>query len=53
MIQIKELVANVDNYLAALSYTYHVDQRELLLAVSKRTTAEANRLAGLDPDRNK
>ena len=53
MVQIKELVANVDNYLAALCYTYHVDERELLLAVARHSNAQANRLAGFDPDRNK
>ena len=53
MVKIQTLVDSVDNFIAALCYTYHADKRELMVAVASRATAEADRLAGLDPDRNK
>jgi hypothetical protein len=53
MIEAKELVENVDNYMKALCYSYHCDQQGLFAAVAEHTQRYANRLAGLDPDRNR
>lgn len=53
MIKTKELLASVENFLCALSYTYHVDKRELFELTGAMCTAEARRLASLEPDRNR
>ena len=51
--QSKDLMLSVDNFLCALSYSYHVDKQELYAAVADLATREVNRLAGMDPDRNR
>jgi len=51
--QTKDLMLSLDNFISALSYTYHVDHRELLEATADMCQREANRLAAIDPDRNK
>jgi hypothetical protein len=49
----KDLIPSVDNFLCALSYSYHVDRQELYAAVADMATRELNRLQGLDPARNR
>ena len=53
MIGPKELVENVDNYMKALCYSYHCDEQGLFDAVATHCRRQTNRLAGLDPDRNR
>ena len=53
MMKTKELLPSIENFLNALSYTYHVDKRELFELAAAMCTAEARRLAALDPDRNR
>jgi hypothetical protein len=48
----KELMPSVENFLCALSYSYHCDKQELFEAVARMAQAEANRLASLDKSRN-
>ena len=49
----RELAQNVRNYVMALAYSHHVDEQDLFIAVAGMATAEAHRLEGLDPLRNK
>ena len=49
----QELARNVYDYVKALAYSHHADERELFIAVSLMATKESDRLAGLDPARNK
>ena len=53
MITIKELLPHIENYLVALINTRYVDEQELFEALADMCQRRANRLAGLDPDRNK
>ena len=53
MIEIKDLMLSVENFINALSYTYHVDKQELYRATADMCTREANRLDSLGPARNK
>ena len=53
MVKTKELLECVENFLNALSYTYHVDKRELFELAGAMCTSEANRLRALDPERNR
>ena len=53
MIKTTELLDSIDNFLGALSYTYHVDKRELYEMAGAMCQANARRLAALDPDRNR
>ena len=53
MIEIKDLMLSVENFINALSYTYHVDEQELFRAVADLCTRHANRLDALDPARNR
>ena len=50
---IKELLPAIDNFLISLVNTRHINEQELYEAVAKMCNARANRLAGLDPDRNR
>ncbi len=50
---IKELLPQIDNFLISLINTRYINEKELYEAVAKMCTAHANRLAGLDPDRNR
>ena len=49
----KDLLDSIENFLSALSYTYHVDKRELYELTSAMCQAKARRLAALDPERNR
>ena len=49
----RELAINVRTYVQALAYSHHVDEQDLFIAVAGMATAEAHRLEGLDPQRNK
>ena len=53
MMKATELLDSVENFLGALSYTYHVDKRELYELTAQMCRAKASRLAALDPDRNR
>ena len=53
MVKTKELLDSIENFLCALSYTYHVDKRELFELAGAMCTSEANRLRALDPERNR
>ena len=53
MVKTKDLLDSIENFLNALSYTYHVDKRELFELAGAMCTSEANRLRALDPDRNR
>ena len=48
-----DLLDSIENFLSALSYTYHVDKCELFELTSAMCTSRANRLRSLDPDRNR
>ena len=49
----KELMPSVENFLSALCYSYHCERQELFEAVARMAQAEVNRLAALDPSRNR
>ena len=49
----KELLPFIQDYLESLVNTRHVDEQELFGAVASMCAMRANRLAALDPDRNK
>ena len=49
----EDLMLSVDNFLCALAYTYHVGKQDLYASVADLATREVNRLAGIDPDRNR
>ena len=49
----KDLMQSVENFISALSYSYHVDEQELLQAIADMCTARVNRLTALDPSRNR
>lgn len=49
----RELAVNVRDYVMALAYSHHVNKQDLFIAVAGMATAEAQRLEGLDPQRNK
>jgi hypothetical protein len=53
MLKATDLLESIDNFLGALSYSYHVDEQELYQLTAAMCTAQANRLSGLDPDRNR
>jgi hypothetical protein len=53
MIKTTELLDSIENFLGALSYTYHVDKRELYELTGAMCQARARRLAALDSDRNR
>ena len=53
MITVEELLPHIENYLIALVNTRFVDQQELFQAVASMCQARANRLAALDPQRNR
>ena len=53
MITIKELLPHIENYLIALVNTRYVDEQELFAAVATMCQKRANRLAALDPARNR
>ena len=53
MTRAQDLARNVYDYVKALAYSHHIDERELFTAVSRMATTEAFRLEGLDPARNK
>ena len=53
MIQAKELMPSVEDYLDSLVYSRHVEEQELLALVQKMCVRRLNRLQGLDPQRNK
>ena len=48
-----DVLVSVENFLDALVNTRHLDEQELYDAVAKMAIARTNRLAGLDPDRNR
>lgn len=52
-VTIEELLPHIDSYLCALVNTRYVDQQELFSAVASMCQKRANRLAALDPARNK
>lgn len=53
MTKAQDLSCNVYDYVKALAYSHHVDERELFIAVARMATKESDRLAGLDPARNR
>ena len=53
MIKTTDLLESIENFLGALSYTYHVDEQELYQLTAAMCTSRMNRLSGLDPDRNR
>ena len=53
MTNVHEMTINVDNFINAVCYTYHLDKQEMFAAVAKMAQRESNRLAALDPDRNR
>ena len=53
MITIEELLPHIENYLIALVNTRYVNEQELFDAVASMCHRRANRLAALDPDRNR
>ena len=48
-----DVLVSVENFIDALVNTRFIDEQELYEAVAKMATARTNRLAGLDPDRNR
>ena len=53
LMEIKQLMPSIENFIGAMAYTYHVDKRELWLATARMCTALAERELAIDPDRNK
>ena len=53
MTNVTEMSINVSNFINAVCYTYHLDNQEMFAAVAKMAQRESNRLAALDPDRNR
>ena len=53
MVSIKELLPHIENYLIALVNTRYVNEQELFGAVATMCQLHADRLAALDPDRNR
>ena len=53
MIKTNDLLESIENFLNALSYSYHVDERELLELTGQMCRARVNRIDALDPDRNR
>ena len=53
MITIKELLPHIENYLIALVNTRFVNEQELFEAVALMCQRRANRIAALDPARNR
>ena len=49
----KELLPFIQDYLESLVNTRHLDEQELFAAVATMCQMRANRLAALDPDRNR
>ena len=52
-VTIKELLPHIENYLIALVNTCYVDEQELFGAIATMCQLRANRLAALDPQRNR
>ena len=52
-VTIKELLPHIENYLIALVNTRHLDEQELFAAVASMCQRRVNRLAALDPNRNR
>ena len=50
---IKELLPHIDNYLISIVNTHYVDEKDLYGALATMCQMRANRLAALDPDRNR
>ena len=48
-----DVLVSVENFIDAIATTRFIDEQELYEAVAKMATARTNRLAGLDPDRNR
>ena len=48
-----DVLISVENFIDAVASTRFIDEQELYEAVAKMATARANRLAGLNPDRNR
>ena len=53
MVTIEELLPYIETYLIALKNTRYVDEQELFAEAGAMCLQHANRLAALDPDRNK
>ena len=53
MIEAKELIPSVEDYLDSLVYSRHVDEQELFALVLKMCVRRLNRLRALDPMRNR
>ena len=53
MMTIKELLPSMDNFIQAVVHTRAIDEQEFYRAIADMCNAQANRLAGLDPDRNR
>ena len=49
----KDLLPQIENYLIALVNTRYVDQQELFASVGAMCIQRADRLASLDPQRNR
>ena len=49
----KKLLPFIMDYLESLVNTRHLDEQELMGAVASMCQLRANRLAALDPDRNR
>ena len=52
-VTIKELLPHIENYLIALVNTRYVDEQELFGAVATMCQLRSDRLAALDPQRNR
>ena len=53
MMTIKELLPSVDNFIQAVISTRFIDEQDFYKAIANMCNAKANRLAGLDPQRNR
>ena len=53
MVTIEELLPYMEDYLIAIVNTRHVDEQEFFAAVGAMCQLHADRLAALDPERNR
>lgn len=48
-----EYIFAIENFIDALSYSHRLDKQRLYQLAAEMCTKHSNRLAALDPDRNK
>ena len=48
-----EYIPAIENFIDALAYSHRLDEQRLYKLAAQMCTRNSNRLAALDPDRNK